>query len=192
MEQFDNICEVQSDKASVTITSRYDGKIVKLHHNVDDMALVGKPLVDFDVVEEEDEEGESDSSTSSSSSSESDAEVPKSSKKENCPGIAAATAEEITRHITLATPAVRRIAMENKVNLSKVPPTGKNGRVLKGDVLEYLGQIPSGTNVPHPTIAIKAAAAAAKGTTSVPSDRTEQIKGVRRAMLKSMTETLVR
>lgn len=49
VEQFDNLCEVQSDKASVTITSRYDGKIVKLHKMVDETALVGKPLLDFDV-----------------------------------------------------------------------------------------------------------------------------------------------
>jgi 2-oxoisovalerate dehydrogenase E2 component (dihydrolipoyl transacylase) len=28
--QFDNLCDVQSDKASVTITSRYDGVIRKL------------------------------------------------------------------------------------------------------------------------------------------------------------------
>lgn len=47
--QFDNICEVQSDKASVTITSRYDGTISKLHHQVDDTALVGKPLVAIEV-----------------------------------------------------------------------------------------------------------------------------------------------
>lgn len=52
MAQFDSICEVQSDKASVTITSRYDGVIKKLYHDVDDTALVGKPLVDIEVSKE--------------------------------------------------------------------------------------------------------------------------------------------
>lgn len=50
--QFDSICEVQSDKASVTITSRYDGVIKKLYYEVDDTALVGKPLVDIEVSKE--------------------------------------------------------------------------------------------------------------------------------------------
>lgn len=182
---------MQSDKASVTITSRYDGKITKLHYKVDDTAFVGKALLDFEVEEEED--------GSDSSDSDSDGETKKSkevtAEKKDSGKPAPASDEDVDRHITLATPAVRRIAKENKVDLSKVCATGKNGRVLKGDVMEYLGMVPPGTQIPHPTIAAKApcpGAAAGKSTLPVPADRVEPLKGVRKAMLKTMTDSLVR
>ncbi len=40
VEEFEKICEVQSDKAAVEITSRYAGMIKKLHHSVGDIVQV--------------------------------------------------------------------------------------------------------------------------------------------------------
>lgn len=39
---FDRVCEVQSDKATVEITSRYDGVISKVYHQEGDIVKVGK------------------------------------------------------------------------------------------------------------------------------------------------------
>lgn len=136
VEQFDNICEVQSDKASVTITSRYDGKIVKLFHEVDEIALVGKPLVEFDVEDDGVEEEDILSSDEDIIDELEPIQHPLKTK-------------------VLATPAVRRIAMEHKLDLMTVTPTGRNGRILKGDVLQHLKLIPEGTQVPHPSISFK-------------------------------------
>ncbi|KAH8386650.1 hypothetical protein KR093_001754 [Drosophila rubida] len=185
VEQFDNLCEVQSDKASVTITSRYDGKITKIFHSIDELALVGKPLLEFEVANDDEEQDDSESNSSASSSSDSDVE-----QKSDSATISAIAG----RLITPATPAVRRLAKEHQLDLAQVPPTGKNGRVLKGDILEYLGQVPPGTNVPHPSNAAKQTAAPAATLAAppvpAPADRVEQLKGVRKAMLKSMSESL--
>jgi 2-oxoisovalerate dehydrogenase E2 component (dihydrolipoyl transacylase) len=44
VRQFEPLVEVQSDKATVEITSRYDGIVSELGYNEGDMAAVGKPL----------------------------------------------------------------------------------------------------------------------------------------------------
>eukprot|EP00754_Rhynchopus_humris_P041671 Rhum_TRINITY_DN25213_c0_g1::Rhum_TRINITY_DN25213_c0_g1_i1::g.181550::m.181550/K09699/DBT, bkdB; 2-oxoisovalerate dehydrogenase E2 component (dihydrolipoyl transacylase) len=57
VNEFDPLCEIQSDKATVEITSLYTGKITKIYTDVGDMQQVGMGLVDVDAegVEAEEE-----------------------------------------------------------------------------------------------------------------------------------------
>lgn len=130
VEQFDKLCEVQSDKASVEITSRYDGVIKRLHYQVGEMALVGKPLVDIDLhdeaaaIEVEMDVVNSDISTPSAQEVQEDV-----TRQSDLNG---------SSNRTLATPAVRRIAKEHDISVSNIIGTGKDGRVLKEDVMQYI------------------------------------------------------
>jgi 2-oxoisovalerate dehydrogenase E2 component (dihydrolipoyl transacylase) len=47
IKAFDRVCEVQSDKATVEISSRYDGEVVKVYADVGGIANVGEPLIDI-------------------------------------------------------------------------------------------------------------------------------------------------
>lgn len=51
IDMFDKVCEVQSDKATVDISSKYDGTVAALHYAAGDMAKVGAPLMDITVAE---------------------------------------------------------------------------------------------------------------------------------------------
>ncbi|XP_060890740.1 lipoamide acyltransferase component of branched-chain alpha-keto acid dehydrogenase complex, mitochondrial [Labrus mixtus] len=194
VSQFDSICEVQSDKASVTITSRYDGVIKKLYYDVDAIALVGKPLVDIEtessseVIQEEDV-----------------VETPAMAQEEH-------THQEIKGHKTQATPAVRRLAMENNIKLSEVVGTGKDGRILKEDILNFLARqtgaiipptlfqeiqtpppaTPQAASVARPIstpVAVKAPPTTPKPVFTG-KDVTEPLKGFHKAMVKTMTAAL--
>lgn len=195
VSQFDSICEVQSDKASVTITSRYDGVIKKLYYDVDATALVGKPLVDIEtessseVIQEEDV-----------------VETPAMAREEH-------THQEIKGHKTQATPAVRRLAMENNIKLSEVVGTGRDGRILKEDILNYLAkqtgailpptpfqEIQTPPPAPPPTAAAAARPASTPASVRPPpatpkpvftgKDVSEPLKGFHKAMVKTMTAAL--
>ncbi|CAG5040000.1 unnamed protein product [Parnassius apollo] len=176
VQQFDNICEVQSDKAAVTITSRYDGIVTRLYHEVDQTALVGHPLVDIDVENGSDEEDSSDSDTEVSN------ESPKPENQAN------------QRVKVLTTPAVRRIAAQFKVDLSTINPTGRNGRILKEDVLSHLNmtadksnEIPDMTTIQAISMPVSMAQARIE---VVMEDKIVPVTGFTKAMVKSMTEAM--
>lgn len=40
IEEMDEVCEIQSDKSAVEISSPYSGKVLKFHHSIGDMIKV--------------------------------------------------------------------------------------------------------------------------------------------------------
>ncbi|MCJ1308080.1 hypothetical protein MMC25_001731 [Agyrium rufum] len=141
VEQFDKLCEVQSDKAVVEITSRFDGVVKKLHYQAEDMAQVGKPLCDIDIqgdVSPEDEAliapvGNVESPSSSDRPSEPTTSDVLSQDRTHPPTRRKNTGES-TSHARLATPAVRSLLKSLNLDISEVKGTGRDGRVLKEDV----------------------------------------------------------
>lgn len=169
VSQFDNICEVQSDKASVTITSRYDGVITKLHYAIDETALVGKPLVDIETDSGDDTESSSD-----------DEKVEKKTEEKIVKSVQQTSPSSYKKDICI--PSVRRLAKEHSVDLSLINGSGKDGRILKEDVLNFLKS---------PELKADAAPSAPVHTPkSVQADRTVPVKGFQKAMVKTMTESL--
>lgn len=198
VKQFDQICEVQSDKATVEITSRYDGVITKLHYNVNDMAAVGKPLVDIEVAD----------GTAAPAAA---AAAPEAA----APAPTATTQPKADANgKVLMTPAVRRLVREHNVDLSLVAASGKDGRVLKEDVLRFIqnGAAAPASKAPAPAAtpaapacaaaaAPKAAAAAAAApspaaapaapaVTRAAEDKVVPVRGIKKMMVKSMAAAL--
>jgi len=179
--EFDKICEVQSDKASVEITSRFTGVIKKLHYNANDMARVGQPLVDIDV-----DEGDAAAMEGSQPSQpEPQPSTPPTSTPEtSTPATPPATPPKDAGILSLATPAVRRVAKENNVDITQIQGTGKNGRILKEDVVAFVAN--GGSTAPE-TPAV--AQVISTGPTT-PADNIVSLTGMQKAMFKSMTKSL--
>ncbi|PVD23796.1 hypothetical protein C0Q70_17070 [Pomacea canaliculata] len=201
ISQFDPICEVQSDKATVKITSRFDGVVRHVYYDVEAVALVGKPLIDI--------EKESSTVTMSTCTTEKQEDV----LEETVSGeqFDSMLMQTVRGRKVLATPAVRRLAMENKINLSEVQGTGKDERILKEDILRYLEERKLGIQevtspppsqlerMPRPTAAVPPSSStsspvlqelAPKVKAPIGADRSEPIKGIRKAMVKTMTASL--
>nr|CAD1828491.1 unnamed protein product [Ananas comosus var. bracteatus] len=125
VEEFQRLCEVQSDKATIEITSRFKGKVLQILFVPGDIVKVGETLLKILV-----EDTPSSLDTQSPLTSVSDfagVDCESSSDAE----------EEIVGGI-LATPAVRHLAKQHGININDIRGTGKDGRVLKEDILNFV------------------------------------------------------
>ena len=200
--QFDKICEVQSDKAAVEITSRFDGVIKKLHYEADDMAKVGSPLVDIDIQSEITEEDAKmlEGSGGESKPEKGEQEVPKEKgeeaikdSSEESPKASTSAKESAEsappppkssgKHASLATPAVRHMIKEQGIDITDIEGTGKDGRVLKEDVQKFA----AARDAPKPSSSKAATPAAIE---PLGEDKTVKLSGIQKKMYETMTHSL--
>lgn len=190
VEEFDNLVEVQSDKASVEITSRYTGTVIEYCYQVGEVAKVGSPLCRIRLESVQNAKGESDEQDDIKETKEVNEQKDQRTQdfsvqaqdlemKEN-----GKPSLSFSRFATLATPAVRRLTRENDVQIGDIRGTGKDGRVTKEDVQQFIASKSQGKQK-----ALECENASQPITNSYSNTETIPITGVRKAMFKAMSNT---
>jgi len=146
--------EVQTDKATVTITSPKTGKVLELGGDVGATIAVHGTLVVLELPNGQAETGAAADGDATSSDDDGPAATAVGDIREELPGMDVATmlaggaAAPVATGTAgtgyfnakpLATPATRKLARDLGVDLRTVSPTGPHDRVLKTDVRRSLG-----------------------------------------------------
>lgn len=176
VEEDQVVVEVMTDKAVVEIPAKYNGKVVKLHYQQGDIAQVHTPLFDQLIsIEQSNNETESQ-------------QVAMHASVETAVPLAQNTLAN-THGKALASPAVRRIAREFKVNIADVEGSGKKGRVLKQDIEHYVRNAQNSVSDVKAQNRATEATATATPLTDVPfagSGKVIPMRGIKQAMAKQM------
>ncbi len=120
-----NIVEIETDKAVVTLPSPYSGNVVKLYGSEGETVKVGQLLLSVADAEE-------------------NTDGPQSQKKDSASVVGALSEEEPPPVLepVKATPAVRALAKKLHIDLTGIRGTGPDGRILKEDVERTVNKAP--------------------------------------------------
>lgn len=146
--KYDLLVEVQTDKVNTEIPSPVAGTLKEVKVDEGQTVPIGTLLATFDTGGDAAAASPAASHTgapqSSPSTSESVPPQPRTAPPASAPSmsssasISTATAERPDLSDVRATPAVRKLAAENGIDLSRIEGTGLGGRVSKKDVEDYI------------------------------------------------------
>lgn len=208
VKEDDILCEVQNDKAVVEIPSPVEGKVEEVLVGEGTVAVVGDVLIRFDAPGYEDlklkgdDHAEAKTEAQVQATAESGQNVEKAPvNEEKAPVKAEAAPEKVeivvdnTKRV-IAMPSVRKFARDNDVNIREVTGTGKNGRILKEDIENFLK---GGGTVEAQTANVEATEATAQEETATPAapvvlegefpETREKMSGIRKAIAKAMVHS---
>lgn len=147
----DILLEIQNDKAVVEIPSPVSGTVEEILVSEGTVAIVGDVLIRFDAPGYENVKSEEDDNAATESQVQATAEAGQPIEKEEAPKEApAASATTVAPSMSapaqtdvdpnrriIAMPSVRKFAREQGVEIQQVAGSGKNGRVLKEDIVSF-------------------------------------------------------
>ncbi|UTR11028.1 2-oxo acid dehydrogenase subunit E2 [Evansella sp. LMS18] len=196
IKEDDVLCEVQNDKAVVEIPSPVEGTVKKIHIEEGTVTTVGTVIITFETDQEPPADahggGDDEAETAGGEDTPNKAE-------EQTPAQPAAEAEAEVEELdesarVIAMPSVRKYAREKDVNIRKVKGSGKNGRVIKEDIDNFL----SGDTAPAAETAEEKPAQEEKAekkpvTPYKPAnaelETREKMSGIRKAISKAMVNS---
>ena len=194
VEADQEIVEVMTDKATVTIGAPQGGKIIELCGGEGDVIPVGSNLVVFDVGGGGEEKKSADAPASKPTES---AATAVGDIKEELPGTSAAptpASPPPSGDKPLAAPATRKLARDLGVDLGQVPASGSAGRITREDVERFAGSSPgaaAAASQPSP-ISAPAAPAPAPMPVSAPPRAAEDKRVPLRGLRKRIAENMAR
>ncbi|KAL8895939.1 MAG: hypothetical protein Q9207_007946, partial [Kuettlingeria erythrocarpa] len=91
------------------------------------------------------------------------------------------------KHMSLATPAVRGLLKQHNIDISSVTGTGKDGRVLKEDVVQHVSSQSNASSSPGPSSTTSSTADSANETEA---ETTIALTPIQTQMFRTMTRSL--
>jgi len=144
VEEDDALAEIATDKVDSEIPSPVEGKLIKHFFNEGDVIPVGKVIAVIEIEGDDDDEAEAKDAPKPEDTAEQKAADDKDEKKslaspqQESEGLVEGDYSSASRFYS---PLVKSIAKEEKVSLSEleqISGSGKDNRVNKNDILEYL------------------------------------------------------
>lgn len=141
--EFDPLFAMESDKATVDVSSPVNGIVHKIYVQEGELGIVGKPVLDIDTGDnhtdaDKTNESKADLAADTSTSSSDSPSPAKNSDPITTPPASATVHDNSIDIRTLAVPRVRIFARQKGVDLYAVPGTGTNGKITMADVENYL------------------------------------------------------
>ncbi len=137
------VADVATDKAIVEIPAMFSGKVDHLCYREGEVAKVGTPLFTLQVAANEQLSEHDEPAGSTSSDHNQQQTVQKAVENKAVMSAASQPQETVVTPSqvadrVLATPAVRKLAREQRIDLADVTGSGKDGRILKDDIVQFL------------------------------------------------------